>query len=238
MTDEALDRVLRHAFLDAVREDAAATQARVSYSPSARHQREMRRMLNDPIKWSDSRQRTWRKRHGVLNKIAVVLLTMLIGVGIWLSVSPEARAMVSRWISYQKFGSQYYEFLDDREPPEKVPRYHIGWIPDGFFLQEDDYGGNHGNVTYANEAETKFISLGYSLMGSTSFGYSDGRSVAEENLTINGMDAKFFEWAGEDWHYLVWLDEEHGLVFTLGADLVREDCIRVAESIYAEDAKH
>ena len=98
-----------------------------------------------------------------------------------------------------------------------------------------DYGGNWGDITYANKEETKYIALGYSLMGSTSVSFFDDQPKVEEDMTINGMEAKFFDFIGQEWTYLIWLDEEHDLVFTLGTSLGREDCIRVAESVYMEE---
>ena len=134
MTDDVLDILLRHAFLDALREDAAEVKTRVAYTPSVQHQREMRRMLADPLGWRRSRLQARHKGRKVFMRVAAVLLALLIGAGIWLSVDEEAQAALERWIWYELNAKKNYGFLYDDSDLQRVPHYYIGWVPEGFFL--------------------------------------------------------------------------------------------------------
>lgn len=238
MTDEALDSLLLRAFLDAAREDDAEARTRIFHAPSPRHQREMRRMRSNPLRWRRSRLRSQQTERKLLVRVAAVLLAVLLGVGIWLSADEGARAALERWIWYELNAKKNYDYLYNDSDLQRVPHYHIGWIPEGYSLLEDSYYEYGGSIVYRAEtkdAENTF-GIAYFLRSSPSIGiYAPESAEKPDKLRINGMDV-IYQWDEEnDLSSLLWLDEKYDLVFSLSSSLGKEDCIHIAESVYADE---
>ena len=94
MTDQELDQMMRRALLDAAAQEAEALpQEPPELSP--RHGRSMRAMLRDPLAWARSRRRP------ALRTAALV------------TVSPQARADITRWVAEQTGNVLDFQFRGD-----------------------------------------------------------------------------------------------------------------------------
>lgn len=80
MTDRELDRMMQHVLLDAIKRDCEKeTDDVLAFKPTHHYQRQMAKMLKDPLKWERRRARPLWKN--VAQKAAVILLVFLAQFG-------------------------------------------------------------------------------------------------------------------------------------------------------------
>ena len=116
MTDQELDRRMRRVLLDSLRNDEQNTrEAAGPFVPPRDHQRQMRDMLKDPIKWLRNRRKpVWKL---AIQKVAVVLLVVSLSLGSVMAVSPTARAVVIRWET-EWYETHIVYFFRERQIPK------------------------------------------------------------------------------------------------------------------------
>ena len=168
MTDQELDQMLRRALLDAAAQEAE-TLPQEPPELSPRHGRSMRAMLRDPLAWARSRRRPALRtaaRHA-----AAVLVT----------VSPQARADITRWVAEQTGNVLDFQFRGD-SPAQPIPQYQITALPEGYVETERTDSFAAGNVTYKN-SDGDMILLDYAYM-------QDGalhRIILNDTDTMSGI---------------------------------------------------
>ena len=91
MTDQELDRLMRHVLMDGVEQEAETDAGNIpAFQPSPRYQRQMAAMQRDPWAWSRKKQRpAWKKW-------AQTAAALLLAAGLGLAASPTARADIVR----------------------------------------------------------------------------------------------------------------------------------------------
>lgn len=111
--------------------------------------------------------------------------------------------------------------------PAQMP-LEVGWIPDGFVLQDEHIDPMAEYKTYY-DSNGNFIDI--TLWLTDNAGVSvDTEDAAVEDITINGMDMKMITKPNE--HHLVWVDTERAYILTiLSYGTSREDIIKVAEKL-------
>ena len=128
MTEKELDAFMSKVLLDAIAFDEDRLEEKIPYAASARHRRQMRAMLKDPVRWTRERGKPVWKR--VLQTAAVILLMLSLGLGSVMLASPTARATIVRWVT------EWYEthivFRYAGEDAPEMPRYELGELPEGF----------------------------------------------------------------------------------------------------------
>lgn len=97
MTEKELDAFMSKVLLDAIAFDEDRLEEKIPYAASARHRRQMRAMLKDPVRWTRERGKPVWKR--VLQTAAVILLMLSLGLGSVMLASPTARATIVRWVT-------------------------------------------------------------------------------------------------------------------------------------------
>ena len=97
MTEKELDAFMSKVLLDAIAFDEDRFEEKIPYAASARHRRQMRAMLKDPVRWARERGKPVWKR--VLQTAAVILLMLSLGLGSVMLASPTARATIVRWVT-------------------------------------------------------------------------------------------------------------------------------------------
>ena len=97
MTEKELDAFMSKVLLDAIAFDEDRLEEKIPYAASARHRRQMRAMLKDPVRWARERGKPVWKR--VLQTAAVILLMLSLGLGSVMLASPTARATIVRWFA-------------------------------------------------------------------------------------------------------------------------------------------
>ena len=114
MTEKELDAFMSKVLLDAIAFDEDRLEEKIPYAASARHRRQMRTMLKDPVRWTRERGKPVWKR--VLQTAAVILLMLSLGLGSVMLASPTARATIVRWVT------EWYETHIVFRMPERMPR--------------------------------------------------------------------------------------------------------------------
>lgn len=218
MTDQELDQMLRRALLDAAAQEAEALpQEPPELSP--RHGRSMRAMLRDPLSWARSRRRPALRtaaRHA-----AAVLVT----------VSPQARADITRWVAEQTGNVLDFQFRGD-SPAQPIPQYQITALPEGYVETERTTNDWITHVEYTC-ADKNWITFSYVYMhdgASTGFSLSDGDKV--QDVTVGNLPGKLIlAQDPEVKNALIWIDSAQNLQFSIIADVDESVIIAMAESI-------
>ena len=97
MTEQELDLFMRNVLLDAIALDEETNTETIPYTPSLHHQRQIKAMLKNPLRWArDRKQPVWKR---ALKRVAVILLVISLAFGSLMVVSPTARATFIRWVT-------------------------------------------------------------------------------------------------------------------------------------------
>ena len=237
MTDQELDQMMRRALLDAAAQEAEALpQEPPELSP--RHGRSMRAMLRDPLAWARSRRRPALRtaaRHAAARHAAAVLLVLVLSAAVLVSVSPRARADITRWVAEQTGNVLDFQFRGD-SPAQPIPQYQITALPEGYVETErtDSFGA--GNVTYKN-SDGDMILLSYSYMqdgASSSFILNDTDTMSD--IRVSGMPGKLILSTEEKkFNRILWIDAAQNLQFTITAAAEESVIIAMAESVSLYD---
>lgn len=233
MTDQELDQMLRRALLDAAAQEAEALpQEPPELSP--RHGRSMRAMLRDPLAWARSRRRPALRtaaRHAAARHAAAVLLVLVLSAAVLVTVSPQVRADITRWVAEQTGNVLDFQFRGD-SPAQPIPQYQITALPEGYVETErtDSFGA--GNVTYKN-FDGDMILLSYAYMqdgASSSFILNDTDTMSD--IRVSGMPGKLILSTEEkNFNRILWIDAAQNLQFTISAAADESVIIAMAESI-------
>ena len=218
MTDQELDQMMRRALLDAAAQEAEALpQEPPELSP--RHGRSMRAMLRDPLAWARSRRRPALRtaaRHA-----AAVLVT----------VSPQARADITRWVAEQTGNVLDFQFRGD-SPAQPIPQYQITALPEGYVETERTDALDAGNETYKN-SDGDMILLSYTYMHDGAHdGFILDNTDTVSDIRVSGMPGKLILSSLEDHDsYVTWIDGASNMQFTVSAAIDEVSIIAIAESV-------
>lgn len=129
MTEQELDLFMRNVLLDAIALDEETNTETIPYTPSLHHQKQIKAMLKNPLRWArDREQSVWKK---ALKRVAVILLVISLAFGSLMVVSPTARATFIRWVTAWYETHVVFRYAGD-DVQGKMPQYEIGELPDGF----------------------------------------------------------------------------------------------------------
>lgn len=233
MTDPELDTLMQRVLLDSLKLDwAGEANPQPSFQASPRHQREVRRMLADPLAWAKKRAKPVWKR--AAQRTAVVLLVISLGFCGLMASSTTVRAAVILWVTewYETHITYRYTGAD---MAGAMLQYEITELPEGYAEVEGeriDWPG-HVNIVYRNEETGKTIYLDYMQMvqgGAANFVIEDSEIL---EVTVNGLDGQLF-WTA-DWenhrNMVTWIDPDSELHFTVEAYLDKTDILHMAESV-------
>lgn len=232
MTDQELDNLMRRVLMDAIRKDEEdATEEIESFIPSRKHQRQMREMLKDPLKWMRNKTRpVWKM---IVQKVAVVLLIASVSLGGVMAISPTVRAAVIQWVTEWYETYVVYRFSGD-EIPERMPEYKIADLPAGFAEKTEYRIENPGyvGVWYENQhGDVILFDYIYIQQGSAAGYVTDGSTVLP--VEVGGLEGQFIKSNNPDTSdsTLVWIDSKKNLQFAISAMLTDLEIIHMAESV-------
>ena len=233
MTDQELDQMLRRALLDAAAQEVEALpQEPPELSP--RHGRSMRAMLRDPLAWARSRRRPALRtaaRHAAARHAAAVLLVLVLSAAVLVTVSPQVRADITRWVAEQTGNVLDFQFRGD-SPAQPIPQYQITALPEGYVETERTDALDAGNVTYKNsDGDTILLSYTYMYDGALHrFILNDTDTMSD--IRVSGMPGKLILSTEEkNFNRILWIDAAQNLQFTISAAAEESVIITMAESI-------
>ena len=173
-------------------------------------------------------KKIWMRKIG--KYIAAACLLFVIGFGILMVASTEARAAVWGWIR-EFYAGDYYKFSFDGEAEEAVGlKYEPGWLPEGteFVTKYEIMGGEA--FIYTDETGL-LISFTYST-DPDSVHYLQAVDTIKQNVTVNGCPGEIFiSPSEEETNTIVWSDSSVPVIFDFTAEYDAETLIKVAENI-------
>ena len=174
-----------------------------------------------------------RERHPVfhrtMQRVAAVFLALLLtGIG-WLTVDAEARAATIAWFRSISQNSIVYRFLNPT-PQQTLPDYTPTWLPDGFDEQERHKDDLRSSWYYVSGSD--FIVIEVDVDNSGTVLSLIGDHSGYEEVHVNQFTALFVPANGaSSISNLVWIDEQNGLIFSVGSTLEKSVMLHIAESI-------
>lgn len=232
MTDQELDQMMRRALLDAAAQEAEALpQEPPELSP--RHGRSMRAMLRDPLAWARSRRRPALRtaaRHA-----AAVLLVLVLSAAVLVTVSPQVRADITRWVAEQTGNVLDFQFRSD-SPAQPIPQYQITALPEGYVETERTDALDAGNVTYKNsDGDTILLDYAYMQDGALHRIILNDTDTMSD-IRVSGMPGKLIISTEEkSFDCILWIDAAQNLQFTITAAAEESVIIAMAESVSLYD---
>jgi len=237
MTDRELDALMQRVLLDSLKLDLnEELKPQPPFEASPRHQREIRHMLADPLTWARRRAKPIWKR--AVQRAAVVLLVVSLGLCGLIASSPAARAALTQWIIewYETHITYRYTGADITGP---MPRYEITELPEGYAEVESKRIElqNCVSIPYRNEETGKTLYLTYVYMQQGSANdFNITTDVEIEPVKVNGLDGQLF--LEKDWENrrstVTWIDPDSNLQFDVNAYLDKDDILHMAESVRLE----
>lgn len=230
MTDQELDALMKRILIDSIRLEYEAMERDCTFvfQPSARHQRQMKLMLKDPLEWARKRTRpVWKT---IAQRVAVVLLIISLGFGTVMVSSPTARAAFVRWITEWYETHVVYRYAGS-ETAESLPHYEITELPEGFVEAERSELPRVTSVTYENAAGD-VIYFEYGFMAQGGVLAVDTENLDTYDIKVNHMDGQLFEskTPGE-FNMITWFDTEQNIQFSINGMFTYMDILHMAENV-------
>lgn len=167
----------------------------------------------------------WIKR-----SVAVASIIFIVGFGMLMVISTEARAAVWGW-ACELYEENIYKIFFDGEAEETVGlKYELGWLPEGteFVTKYDVMGGE--SFIYTDETEL-LINFLYSTDPDSVY-YLITEDAIRQDVTVNGLPGEVFvSPSEEETNTIVWSDDSIPIMFTFTAEYDVETLIKVAENI-------
>ena len=123
-----------------------------------------------------------------MNRVASILLAILIAIGAWISVDAEARAAFFGWVkeTYETFF--VYRFSDDIDISVETDRYEPSWIPEGYEKsRESDLGGKI-TIVYKNQ-DGQLLRFHYIYDLGTTSAFVDAEGGTIKKCKVGDYDA-------------------------------------------------
>lgn len=216
-------RLVTQAMVDAV---SPSSECKHVFSPA--FQAKMARLIAQE-KFIDVRQR-WAKR------IAIALLTLIVGVTSWLSIDADAREVFFNWVREVYENSIIYRFFNDSSQAfQDIPSYRPTCLPDGYrqlFISDDN---NSQTIVYQKgEDAAETIIFDYRLYSSDTqieLMWEDTEYECLE-VQVGEYSAYFYQSLdGSKANDLIWVNKSLGLIFSLNGYLDQNVMLHIAESI-------
>lgn len=231
MNNQELDRLMRRVLLDSLRADeASAGEETAQFVLSRNHQRQIKAMLNDPLKWLRNKTKPVWKR--IAQKVAVILLVASVGLGTLMAASPTVRATVIRWVTEWYETHVVYSFAGESNSQE-MPEYEITGIPDTFVETDRVESASSVSVFYEDQnGEVICFDYVYMHQGVATLVITDDRDVIP--VSVNGLHGQLVLPTEKDvttTATLVWIDNETSIQFVIETTLDEDAIISMAESV-------
>ena len=162
---------------------------------------------------------------------AAVLLVLVLSAAVLVTVSPQARADITRWVAEQTGNVLDFQFRGD-SPAQPIPQYQITALPEGYVETERTDAFGAGNVTYKN-SDGDMILLSYTYMHDGAHdGFILDNTDTMSDIRVSGMPGKLILSSLEDHDsYVTWIDGASNMQFTVSAAIDEVSIIAIAESV-------
>lgn len=218
------DNVLREAAIEAGKTlmNSILPEEQYRHDFSQNYERKMARMLrrtNHPYLYQS------------LNRVAGILLALVLTGAVWLSIDVQAREAFFGWLreTYETFFA--YRYIGDKQQETEVWNYRPMELPNDWVEVECWTDESGGTVLYSDGTDGLYhftytwVDTGVPIVAETK---------QPKEVSVVGGPADFYAATGSSENaMLVWTEEETGTLFVLSAALSEEEMIEIAESVTA-----
>lgn len=174
------------------------------------------------------------RRHTQLRRLTrwavAALLAVVIGLGLLLTVSNEAKADALTWLrrEYSRYTS--YLFKGDQD---QIPRYILTWVPEGCELYKEENTVDQTYVYYDPGDSARGFTVAVMPLSDDRGLVLDGTEDAKITmLQIRDCSAQLYTFP--DHYILIWMDENAGVVFSVTGTLSTEELLQIAAGLVPE----
>ena len=230
MTDKELDRIMKRVLLDSLKleDEKEVDDQEHSFTPTIRHKRQMRTMLENPIRWVRQQKHPWWIQ--AAKRIAVILLTCIVVFGGVMTFDPTARASLIRWVVDWYDNNIGYVYSGDQNE-DMLPQFEITDLPDGYVEKSRDMTPGLVAITYENQTgDVLYLVYNFMHQGAqTDITLNEDRVF---EVMVNQMKGYFFEsTTSEGLNTVMWIDEVQSIHFSLDGSFDMEELLHIAESV-------
>ena len=167
----------------------------------------------------------------ILQRIACVVIAVILCGSLLLMFNTEVRATVIGWIKEQfSFFTGY--FSDGNASGYSPKGYDIGWLPDGYALL-DQTELPDGGVSIYVDGDGKILQFSYSYSTDESSFHIGEDGFIYRQIIVSGHSADLYLSSDPSLsNGLIWVGADGYVLFQITAHVDEELLIRIAESIY------
>lgn len=169
----------------------------------------------------------------VWQRVAVVLLVMLLSATTWLTVDTHAREKLFRWTK-ETFENMFVYHIDGGNIDKEYCGYEPTWLPEGFTLADSDHSDEFGfDYYYYENAETaQILVIDISFMKNGAMTITPQGTGQPTVYDVNGIQADFYpEDEFSTTQALIWIDEDNTTVFSVEGNISAQDILHIARGI-------
>lgn len=169
----------------------------------------------------------------VWQRVAVVLLVMLLSATTWLTVDTHAREKLFRWTK-ETFENMFVYHVDGGNIEKEYCGYEPTWLPEGFTLADRDHSDEFGfDYYYYENAETgQVFYINCNFMKDSAMTITQHGTDEPTIHNINGNQGKFYqpdEISGSS--SLVWVDENAAVVFIIEGNISEQEMLHISRGV-------
>lgn len=169
----------------------------------------------------------------VWQRVAVVLLVMLLSATTWLTVDTHAREKLFRWTK-ETFENMFVYHIDGGNIEKEYCGYEPTWLPEGFALADRDHSDEFGfDYYYYENAETgQILVIDINFMKNGAMTITPQGTGQPTVYDVNGIQADFYpEDEFSTTQALIWIDEDNTTVFSVEGNISAQDILHIARGI-------
>lgn len=143
---------------------------------------------------------------------------------------PRTISKAGQWLIRWYHDHISFQFVEDAGDIQ-VPRYELGYVPEGYRLELDDYSSPGGFTVYVND-EGWYLNFSYGAI-------DDGLELDNENkdfLRISGRRGEIIYYLrakhSEDESSMTWISEDGTLKFNLMGNFSQEELLKIQKEIH------
>ena len=228
MTDWELQGVMRRILLESLRtEIEQGLYDGELFEASRGHQRQMKAMLKDPLKWMKNKTKPFWKF--VIQKIAVVLLVVSVSVGGLMAVSAPVRAAVIRWATEWYETHIAYRFSGEAHIGD-MPDYEISELPESF-KETDRYADSASVSVFYEDGQGGVVCFDYVFIQSGVGQIITGSKNIVEVTVDGSLGYLVLPTDNKDTTTITWIDQDANISFFIDTTLDEETAMKLAESV-------